>query len=184
MNSLAPAVLVSMPQMMDPNFVRTVILLCQHDDSGAFGLVLNRPATTDGRVTVNLHPPVSIDHELQIWMGGPVEPERSWILVWTAAGETPPEDSVTIGDGMYLSTSPALLRRVLDPEPPDRMRLIVGYAGWGAGQLEYELQESAWLLSDAPAALVFETPPERMWEAAIRRLGADPAALQGSRGVH
>jgi putative transcriptional regulator len=184
MNSLAPALLVSMPQMMDPNFVRTVILLCQHDDSGAFGLVLNRPAATTGRVTVNLHPPISIDHELQIWLGGPVEPERSWILVWGSAEEAPPEDSITIGDRMYLSTSPILLRRVLEPNPPDRMRLIVGYAGWGAGQLEHELRESAWLMSDADAALVFETTAEQMWEAVIRRLGADPAALQGSRGVH
>jgi putative transcriptional regulator len=173
-----------MPQMMDPNFVQTVILLCQHDDSGAFGLVLNRPATTNGRVTVNLHPPLSIDHELQIWMGGPVEPERSWILVRAGDGETAPEDSVKIGDGMYLSTSPMLLRRVLEPDPPESLRLIVGYAGWGAGQLEHELQESAWLLSDAPASLIFDTPADQMWEAAIRRLGADPAALQGSRGVH
>ena len=184
MASLAPALLLSMPQMMDPNFVRTVILLCQHDEDGAFGLVLNRAATTSGRVTVNLHPPVSIDHELQIWIGGPVEPERSWILVGGAAGEDAPDGSIILADSMYLSTSPTLLRRMLEPEPPERMRLIVGYAGWGAGQLEHELQESAWLLSDVAATLVFETPAELMWEAAIRRLGADPSALYGSRGVH
>ena len=184
MTSLAPALLVSMPQMLDSNFVRTVILLCQHDEDGAFGLVLNRPATTSGRVTVNLHPPLSVDRELQIWIGGPVEPERSWILVAGESGEDSPDGSVAIGDGLYLSTSPDLVRRALDPDPPDRMRLIVGYAGWGAGQLEHELQESAWLLSDVAAGLIFETPAEHMWEAAIRRLGADPAALYGSRGVH
>ncbi len=87
-----------------------------------------------------------------------------------------------IAEGLYLSTSPDLLRRVLEPDPPPRTRLIVGYSGWGPGQLEAELEESAWLLSDVDRDLIFDTPPERMWEAAIRRLGADPAALQMSRG--
>ena len=89
-----------------------------------------------------------------------------------------------IADGLYLSTSPDLLRRLLEPSPPARTRLIVGYSGWGPGQLEAELKESAWLISDVDRDLIFNTPPERMWETAIRRLGADPAALQMSRGVH
>ena len=89
-----------------------------------------------------------------------------------------------IADGLYLSTSPDLLRRLLEPSPPARTRLIVGYSGWDAGQLEAELNESAWLISDVDADLIFNTPPDRMWEAAIRRLGADPAALRMSRGVH
>jgi putative transcriptional regulator len=77
-----------------------------------------------------------------------------------------------------------VLRRLLDPVPPPRTRLVVGYSGWGPGQLEAELAESAWLLSDVDRDLIFDTPPERMWETAIRRLGADPATLQTSRGVH
>src|SRR5712675_1669437 len=80
-SSLAPSFLLSMPQLMDPNFNRTVVLLCKHSEDGAFGLVVNRPLVTTGRVTVNLDPPVSTDRELQVWVGGPVEPERSWILV-------------------------------------------------------------------------------------------------------
>jgi putative transcriptional regulator len=89
-----------------------------------------------------------------------------------------------ITDGLYLSTSPDLLRRMLEPEPPANARLVIGYSGWGAGQLEAELEASAWLMSDVDTDLIFTTPPERMWETAIRRLGADPAALQMSRGVH
>jgi putative transcriptional regulator len=89
-----------------------------------------------------------------------------------------------IANGLSLSVSPDVLRRLLDPEPPPRTRLIVGYSGWGPGQLEAELAESAWLLSDVDRDLIFNTPPERMWETAIRRLGADPATLQTSRGVH
>ena len=76
------------------------------------------------------------------------------------------------------------LGRLLEPNPPPRTRLIIGYSGWGPGQLEAELQASAWLLSDVSPDLIFSTPAEQMWERAIRRLGADPSALQMSRGVH
>ena len=192
--SLAPALLLSMPQLVDPNFKRTVVLLCDHNERGAFGLVVNRPLVTTGRVVVSLDPAwvgpgerqdmVTPDHDLHVWVGGPVEPEGSRILV----GEEPdPGDEMPgtrIADSLYLSSSPDLLRRLLEPAPPPRARLVIGYSGWAAGQLEMELQASAWLISDVDRDLIFNTPPERMWEAAIRRLGADPAALQISRGVH
>ena len=186
-SSLAPAFLLSMPQLADPNFNRTVVLLCSHNDRGAFGLVVNRPLETTGRVTVNLDPPVVSDRELEVWIGGPVDPQRSWILV----GHSPDDHddgsayaATVVTNDLYLSTSPDLLRRLLEPDPPPHARLIVGYAGWGPGQLEAELEASAWLMSDVDRDLIFNTPPERMWEAAIRRLGADPATLSMSRGVH
>ena len=185
--TLAPALLLSMPQLVDPNFSRTVVLLCKHSAEGAFGLVLNRPLVTTGRVVVELDPPVSTDRELQVWIGGPVEPQRSWILLGDEPGNFEPDTTlrgVRITDGLWLSASPDLLCRLLEPSPPPRARLIVGYSGWGAGQLEAELEASAWLLSDVDGDLIFNTPPERMWETAIRRLGADPATLQMSRGVH
>jgi len=184
-SSLAPALLLSMPQMLDPNFSRTVVLLCSHSqESGAFGLVVNRPVMTNGRVVVNLEPPVSTDVELRIWVGGPVEPERSWILVGENSGEPEERRGTRIADGIYLSTDPDLLRRMFAPSPPEFARLVVGYSGWAPGQLEEELQASAWLMSDVDHDVIFRTPPENMWEAAIRRLGADPATLQMSRGVH
>lgn len=179
--SLAPALLLSMPQMCDPNFARTVVLLCKHNGDGAFGLVVNRPLATTGRVIVNTEPPLETERELEVWVGGPVEPQTSWMLV---GGQDELGDGGEICDGLYLSTSPERLSRLLEPNPPPRTRLILGYSGWGPGQLETELQHSAWLLSDVSAELIFSTPPERMWETAIRRLGADPAALQMSRGVH
>jgi len=182
--SLAPALLVSMPQLIDPNFNRTVVLLCKHNEDGAFGLVVNRPLVTTGRVTVNLDPPVSTDRELQVWVGGPVEPERSWILVGQEPDESDEIGGMRVAHDLFLSTSPVLLGRLLEPSPPRTARLIVGYSGWGSGQLEAELEESAWLLSDVNRDLIFNTPSDKMWEAAIRRLGADPAALQASRGVH
>ena len=188
-SSLAPSFLLSMPQHLDPNFKRTVVLLCQHDDDGAFGLVVNRRLETTGPVTVNLDPPVTTDRELQLWVGGPVEPQSSWILVARSKGDEDDADSRAYGgtqitDSLYLSRSPHLLRRLLEPNPPPDARLIVGYSGWGPGQLEMELEASSWLVSDVDRDLIFNTPPERMWETAIRRLGADPATLSMSRGVH
>jgi putative transcriptional regulator len=186
--SLAPALLLSMPQLVDPNFNRTVVLLCKHSAEGAFGLVVNRPLVTTGRVVVNLDPPVTPDHDLQVWIGGPVEPQRSWILIGDEQAESieafKDGRGMRVTEGLYLSTSPELLRKLLEPEPPSHARLMIGYSGWGAGQLEAELEASAWLLSDIDCNLIFQTPPERMWDAAIRRLGADPAALHTSRGVH
>lgn len=184
-SSLAPALLLSMPQLLDPNFTRSVVLLCRHErDEGAFGLVLNRPLVTAGTVTVHLDPPVSTNRELELWVGGPVEPQRSWILV--GGGPEHPEvaGASQIADGVYLSTSPLVLRRMLEPDPPANARLVVGYSGWAPGQLERELEESSWLLSDVDPSLVFNTPADQMWEKAIRRLGADPSALATSRGVH
>src|ERR1700704_4783012 len=103
-STLAPTLLLSMPQLVDPNFNRTVVLLCKHSDEGAFGLVVNRPLETTGRIVVNLDPPVAPDHDLQVWVGGPVEPQRSWILM----GEEPnPRDDargMRIADSLYLST--------------------------------------------------------------------------------
>src|SRR5213593_3708821 len=100
-----------MPQLVDRNFNRTVVLLCKHSDEGAFGLVMNRPKFTSGRVVVNLDPPVSAEHDLQIWVGGPVEPQRSWILVGERPSDEEESGGVRIADALYLSTAPDLLRR-------------------------------------------------------------------------
>src|SRR3977135_321850 len=146
--SLAPSFLLSMPQLMDPNFSRTVVVLCKHNEDGAFGLVVNRPLVTTGRVTVNLDPPVSTERELQVWVGGPVEPQRSWMLVGNEPDRNDEARGMRIADALYFSPAPYLLRRLLESDPPRRTRLVVGYSGWAAGQLEAELQASAWLLSD------------------------------------
>jgi putative transcriptional regulator len=183
-SSLAPSFLLSMPQLADPNFHRTVVLLCWHDENGAFGLVVNRPLVTSGRIVVNLDPPVTTDRDLQLWVGGPVEPQRSWILVGEKTQGHDDTVGIRVTDDLYVSTSPDLLRRLLEPAPPPQTRLLVGYSGWGPGQLEAELEASSWLMSDVDRDLIFNTAADKMWEAAIRRLGADPATLQMSRGVH
>jgi putative transcriptional regulator len=176
-----PTLLLSMPQLQDPNFARTVVLLCDYVPEGAFGLVLNRPTEIPASSMVKLEPPVVSGNSLPLCIGGPVEPERGWILL----GDQPDESEYrTIQEGVYLSTSPTLLRRVLAASPAPRARVLAGYAGWGPGQLDEELAQSAWLMAELEVDLVFDVPLAAMWETAIRRLGADPSALQASHGVH
>ncbi len=179
-SSLAPTLLVSMPQMLDPNFARSVVLLCEHGPAGAFGLIVNRPSDTLAAAAVQLVPPPVRDSGAALWRGGPVEPQRGWILL----GEEPAEaESVEVADGVFLTTSLDVLRRIVETGG-SRARIFTGYAGWGPGQLDDELAASAWLTADITATLVFDTPADDMWEAAIRTLGADPGLLQMGHGVH
>jgi putative transcriptional regulator len=180
--SLAPALLLSMPQLIDPNFARSVVLLCEHEPEGAFGLIVNRPSAITAAEAVRLEPPIAEPNDLPLLLGGPVEPERGWILT---AAEPDGVESRLVGDGLYLSASPVLLRRVLTLRPvPRRTVVLAGYAGWGAGQLDEEIAQSAWLVMPVELDLVFEIPAAVSWEMAIRRLGADPHLLQMGHGIH
>ena len=179
-NSLAPSLLVAMPQLQDPNFSRSVVLLCEHQEEGAMGLVVNHRTDTLASQIVQLDPAPPRDSGLSVWIGGPVDPSRGWLLL----GEESP-DAIEVGPGLYLSASRDLLRRLVEEAPlPARCRFFVGYAGWGPKQLDGELAASAWLTVPLDSGLVFETPSEDMWESAIRRLGIDPNALAMGPGVH
>ena len=179
--SLAPVLLVSMPQMVDPNFSKTVVLLAEYGAHGAFGLVLNRRMDEPAISIVTADDPLDIHPQLHLYTGGPVEPTRAWIL--TAKQELDPE-ALEVMSGVYLSASPAIVRRTLESAPDPAVRMVVGYAGWGSGQLDIELAQGAWLLAPVQSDLIFETASHTMWEAAIRRLGAEPSMLHGSSGVH
>jgi putative transcriptional regulator len=180
--SLAPALLLSMPQLIDPNFGRSVVLLCEHAPEGAFGLIVNRPSDITAADAVRLEPPVAEPNDLPLLVGGPVEPQRGWILT-----AQPPDDVEHrgVGAGLYLSASPVLLRRALMARShPTRTIVLAGYAGWGPGQLDAELAASAWLIMPVELDLIFDVPHAESWETAIRRLGADPSLLQMGHGVH
>ena len=180
--SLAPALLLSMPQLVDPNFARTVILLCEHAAEGAFGLIVNRPSEIRAAEAVSLEPPVERSNDLPLLIGGPVEPHRGWILTAVPPDEVEHRE---LGAGLYLSASPVLLRRALMARPlPKRTVVLAGYAGWGPGQLDQELEQSSWLIMPVELDLIFEIPSSAAWDMAIRRLGADPHLLQMGHGVH
>ena len=180
--TLAPCLLLSMPQLIDPNFARTVVLLCEHAEEGAFGLIVNRPSDITAAAAVHLEPAPEIANDLPLLLGGPVEPQRGWILTSQPPSEVEYRE---LGGGLYLSASPLLLRKVLTSRPlPKRTHVLAGYAGWGAGQLDAELAQSAWLIAPVELDLIFEIPAAAAWDAAIRRLGADPSLLQMGHGVH
>jgi len=174
------SLLLSMPQLQDPNFARAVVLLCDYGADGAFGLVINRPTDVPATNMVRLDPPIVGGNDMPLWIGGPVDPQRGWILL----GEEPAVEFKRIREGLYLSTSPVLLREVLEAQPAPRARVLAGYAGWGPGQLDQELAQSAWLMADIDLDIVFDVPAPMMWETAIRRLGADPSTLTMGHGVH
>jgi len=178
----APILLLSMPQMNDPNFAQTVVLLCDYTDEGAFGLVVNRQMSEPACNLVRTEPPVRVDPDLRLWIGGPVDPQRTWVLMSEAQG--PDDEQREICPGVLLSVSQELTLQLLQAPPSSRARVIIGYAGWRAGQLDKEIAASAWLTMDVDPTLIFGVAPDQMWEVAIRRLGTDPAALQTSSGVH
>ena len=182
MPDTAPILLLSMPQMADPNFARTVVLLCDYTEEGAFGLVVNRQMTEPAWKLVKTDPPVRVDPDLRLWIGGPVDPQRAWVLMSEAQG--PDEEQREICPGVLLSASRDLTLQLLQSPPSSRSRIIVGYAGWRGGQLDHEIAASAWLAMEVDPSLIFGVPPEDMWETAIRRLGTDPSGLQSSSGVH
>jgi len=178
----APLLLLSMPQMSDPNFARSVVLLCDFTTDGAFGLVINRQMTEPAWTMLETRPPIEVNRQARLWLGGPVDPQRAWVLMADPQG--PEAEQREIAPGVILSASHALALEMLQAPPSSRARVVVGYAGWGPGQLDKEIAASGWLTLDVEPALIFGVPPEEMWETAIRRLGADPAALQTSPGVH
>jgi putative transcriptional regulator len=180
--SAAPLLLLSMPQTADPNFAKSVVLLCEYTNEGAFGLVVNRQMSEPAWTLVRTEPPIKVDPNLRLWIGGPVDPQRTWVLMSEAQG--PDEEQREICPGVLPSVSHELTLQLLQAPPSSRARVIVGYSGWGPGQLDHEIASSGWLTMDVDPALIFTVPPEEMWETAIRRLGTDPANLQASSGVH
>ncbi|MEY4093922.1 MAG: hypothetical protein RLZZ53_1121 [Acidobacteriota bacterium] len=179
--SLAPVLLVSMPQMIDPNFSKTVVLLAEYGAHGAFGLVLNRRMDEPAVSIVTADEPIDIHPEMHLYTGGPVEPTRAWILTSEPALDI---EALEIQPGVYLSVSPTLVRTTLESAPDPSVRMVVGYAGWGAGQLDVELAQGAWLMAPVQPDVIFEVSADEMWETVIRRMGAEPSMLHGSSGVH
>lgn len=187
-SDLAPSLLVAMDQVLDPNFRRTVVLMLHHaEDEGGLGLVLNR--ATDVSVASLCHTvdlAWSGDEESLVDWGGPVQPDHGWVLFEEGALDGDvlggPETE-TVAGGFSFSRSQNVLRQVSE-DPPRRVRVFLGYAGWGPGQLEREIAEGAWLVVPPSKELVFETDREELWAAALRSLGIEPATLVSSQGVN
>lgn len=184
---LAPGFLVAMPQLLDPNFRRSVVLLIHHDENGTFGLVLTRDAEID---TTALCESLGIAWlgagNAKVGSGGPVQPNTGWLLL--GADVSHPEDesddeATELLPGVHFAGTLATLRRVA-AAPPARVRIFLGYAGWAPGQLEAELAQGAWLVASASADAIFDVLPDELWEHVLRSLGLDPGSLIATPGVH
>ena len=128
MSSSAPILLLSMPQMADPNFSRTVVLLCDYTEEGAFGLVVNRQMEEPAWTLIRTEPPVRVDPDLKLWVGGPVEPQRTWVLMTEPQG--PDDEQREICPGIVLSMSHQLALQLLQEPPSNRARIVVGCSAW------------------------------------------------------
>ena len=174
--------LIAMPSLADPNFHRTVTLMCAHSEDGAMGIVINRPL--DIKLTSVLDH-MSIEatsrdaEQVPVLQGGPVQRERGFVI------HHPPGDwdaVLRVGDEIGIATSKDILSAVAEGRGPERIAIALGYAGWGAGQLEHELQQNAWLSGPADSRIIFDTPYEDRWASAARLLGIDPHHLSGDAG--
>jgi len=182
--------LVAMPGMADERFSRTVIYLCAHSPEGAMGIVVNKPASDlsfpDLLVQLDIIPATDLIQlpqragTVQVLMGGPVETSRGFVL------HSPDffidESTLPIDDGVCLTATIDILRAIAKGQGPANAVLALGYAGWGAGQLETEIQQNGWLSCPADASIIFDTAADHRYEMALRRIGVDPGMLSMEAG--
>lgn len=181
---MAPGLLLAMPQLQDPNFSRAVVLMIEHSPQGSFGLVINHPSPIKASELLDsLEMSWHGEDTAVVWAGGPVSPSTGWVLHEPIGVAQPGQGTIAITSSILLSTSPDRLRAIAN-QPPRNIRLLLGYSGWGAGQLEEEMARGAWLHVAADPKLVFDTPPDEIWETALGQLGINPASLFVSRGVN
>lgn len=180
-NWLSGRCLISMPSMTDPRFKRTVIFVCSHDEEGAMGLIINRAHNdiTFQKLCAKLKIDGEEDDGIQILSGGPVEIGRGFVLHRASSDY---ENTLNITEEVALCATLDALQSLAVGEGPPNARVALGYAGWGAGQLEEEILENAWLVCDADAALVLELTPDEIYDAALARLGVNIAALTSASG--
>src|SRR4051812_40898265 len=174
--------LIAMPNMADPHFSRTLTYICEHNDQGALGLVVNRPiAMTLQALFERLSLPMSASPfaDSPIYFGGPVQTDRGFVLHEPAGNW---QATLRVGDAIGLTTSKDILEAVGRGDGPARMLVTLGYAGWSAGQLEQELAQNAWLTVEARDAILFDTPADERLPAAMELLGVDFARLQDEAG--
>jgi putative transcriptional regulator len=180
--SLTGQILIAMPAMGDPRFMQTVIYVCDHSAKGAMGIVLNRPlqAPSFEDLLRQLEiAPVPPARTIRLCSGGPVDNGRGFVLHstdWTGEG------SLRVDEGFALTASLDILKAIAGGGGPRQGMLALGYAGWGPGQLEAEMQQNAWLTAPADPDLVFDGDDDTRWRRALAALHIDPLALSAAAG--
>ncbi len=174
--------LIAMPSMATPHFSQAVIYVCAHTPEGAMGIVLNRPLASPSfgdlleQLDVSPVPPV---RRIELFRGGPVDAARGFVLHtadWTGDG------SLMVDGEVALTASLDVLKAIADGGGPQRGFLALGYAGWGPGQLDQEMQDNAWLSAPSSVDLLFDSGHETKWRRAMAILKIDPILLSGTAG--
>ena len=181
-SSFTNQLLIAMPGMLDPNFSTTVTLICEHNDEGALGIVINRPTTlTMG----GLFEQLALDDAnpkaagLPVLSGGPVGIERGFVL---HGPERSYENTLPVSSDIHLTLSRDIIDAMASGQGPDKTLVALGYAGWDAGQLESEMLANSWLNVPATPEIVFDTPFAERWDLAARTLGIDISAMGTDAG--
>ena len=178
--------LIAMPGMGGEAFEGSVVYLCEHNEKGALGLVINKPIDIKLK---NLFEKIELRldreelAEQPVYFGGPVQTERGFVLHDKRGGDTVPYNStLSVPGGLDMTTSKDVLEALADGSGPPRVLVTLGYSGWNAGQLEDELGRNGWLTVDADPAVIFDTPIEKRYERAVGLLGFDPRMLSQEAG--
>lgn len=180
---LTGQLLIAMPGMNDPRFDHSVIYICEHSEEGAMGLIVNKPVI-DLKLGDVLDRLKGIDVDdtsgMQVHIGGPVETERGFVL------HSPDYKSVMqtlwIESGFAMTATLDVLEDIARGKGPKDAMLMLGYAGWGADQLEGEIAQNGWLTAPADRRIVFDVPDDQKWAAALSVIGIDPTGLSGAAG--
>lgn len=181
--SLAGQLLVAMPQMSDPRFARSVVYLCAHsDDSGAMGLVINKPlgSLTMGELFAQLDiAPSSTVNTRPVHFGGPVEAGRGFVLHTADYNE---EATLVVDGNIAVTATLEILRAIGRGQGPRQSLFAIGYAGWAPGQLDSEIQANGWLSVAADDEIIFDPDHDAKWRRALGRLGIDLSMLSSDAG--
>ena len=172
-----------MPSLNDPNFNRSVTLICEHSpQNGAMGVVLNQPTSMNAQellAQLNIQTDCESLQKMPVFAGGPVQPDRGFI-VHDSAGTW--SSSLAINDDLHITSSNDILESIAAGQGPDHSLIALGYAGWAPGQLEAEIAANSWLTVDYRSELVFDTPADKQWLEAGNLLGIDLNLLSSNAG--
>ncbi len=180
---LAGQLLIAMPGMGDPRFMRSVIFMCAYSDAGGMGLIVNKPVRGKSLRDVlgQLDMPVSERiGPVPVYFGGPVQTERGFVL--HAAEQDNTRSSLEVPGEFAVTGTQDILRDIGTGAGPEQYLFGLGYAGWSAGQLDREIAANGWLTAPATAELLFETPDSDKWDGALRSIGIDPVSLSAAAG--
>ena len=181
--NLTKQLLIAMPSLQDPNFSRTVTVVCEHNEHGAMGIVINQPTTMCVDELIQQldvsNKEKNVTNRSPVYAGGPVHIDRGFIL---HDSDRQWQSTHIIDNDLMLTTSEDILLDIALGNGPKNSIVALGYAGWGAGQLEQEIAENAWLTVPYEAKIVFDTPIDKRWETAANKLGIDLHLISSETG--